>query len=107
MRTSDLCREERIRQAREKDQWSGDRVLGRGVLPHSKTELPRRKATSEGRPRVTVAEAQGTGRGRQQEEHGVLHRLAATVNDFGFNSQGNRKQLEFLKQGSNMRTSVF
>lgn len=39
--------------------------------------------------------------------HSILHRLAVTVNDFGFHSQGNRKQLEFLKQGSNMRRSVF
>lgn len=75
LRTTDLGKEEEsIRETEEKDEWSRG---GGGGLPHSNTELPCRKATSEGRPRVTVAEAQGTGGGRRVEKQAraVLHGL--------------------------------
>lgn len=76
MRTTDLCKEkECIRQTGEKDEWSGGGVGG--ARYRTRKQLPCRKATSEGRPRVTVAEAQGTGGGRWMEKQAkaVLHGL--------------------------------
>lgn len=78
-----------IRQSAE-----GMRGVGRGLQRVGK--LPR------GSPRTTWGGLEEPGRRR-----GPARRACDALQDGGLYSKGNRKQLEFVKQGSNRRRSAF